>query len=551
MNKIIRNFFSSILMLVLAACSFPGGQGVIATGTIPVVRLIVQTQNSVTTFSRVGEVVNYNYVITNTGTTPLAGPVIVTDGTKQVSCPAINTVGNGDNNLDFNETITCTYAYTITDADFNTGSVSNVATATVGTVTSNQTGVTLTRVQPSATLTLAKSANPTTYSVAGQTINYTYTITNTGTVALGPTQFVINDNKLTAPLNCGPADTTLEPNQPINCSAPYMTTQADMSAPNVTNSATATGGGQVSAAVTTTVVNTTLTATPTATAIITPIPGSGATCPTSQQQKVPGTTCLHQVAKGEWLIQIGRCYGVSLNALLNANPQKIQDPSLILPSMLLTVPNIGSAGSIYGSPCIIFVTVQSGDTFASFAQRYNAREDVLRLANPGGLVVGQQARIPLNSAGGGGVTAPPGATPTPTGTMVSTPAQRITIPAGQTSLPIAGVVNPLQAVSYVIAATQGQTLSVSLTGIGNTEATLGVTGPTGLALKTPDGNFSWSTVVTTGGDHTITVTSLIGGSSRTYTLTVGLTAPVNPATPTPTIPAAPATPTNTPNTPLP
>jgi LysM repeat protein len=220
--------------------------------------------------------------------------------------------------------------------------------------------------------------------------------------------------------------------------------------------------------------------------------------------------------------------------------------------MLLTVPRLGSAGTIYGSPCITFVTVQNGDTFASLAQRYNAREDVLRLANPGGLVVGQQARIPLNSAGGGGVTAPPGATATPTGTTAPTPAQRITIPAGQTTAPpLAGVVNPLQSVSYVIAATQGQVLSVSLTGIGNTEATLGVTGPTGLALKTPDGNFAWNTTVTTGGDHLIKITSLVGGSSKTYTLTVGLSAPVIPATATPTIPAATATPTNTPITPIP
>jgi LysM repeat protein len=250
------------------------------------------------------------------------------------------------------------------------------------------------------------------------------------------------------------------------------------------------------------------------------------------------------VAKGEWLIQIGRCYGVSLNELISANGSQIQDPSLILPSMLLTVRNLGSAGTIYGSPCITFITVQNGDTFPSLAQRYNAREDVLRLANPGGLVVGQQARIPLNSAGAGGVTVPPGATATPTGSTAPTPAQRITIPAGQTSLPIAGVVNPLQSVSYVIAATQGQVLSVSLSGIANTEATLGVTGPTGLALKAQDGNFSWNTTVTTGGDHTIRVTSLIGGSSRTYTLMVGLTAPVVPATATPT-------PTNTPNTPIP
>jgi uncharacterized repeat protein (TIGR01451 family) len=448
-------------------------------------------------------------------------------------------VGNLNDALDIEEEIVCPYQYTITESDFNTGSVTNLATATVGGVTSNQDGLTLTRVQSSG-LTLAKAANPTSYAQVGQVINYTYTITNLGTTPLGPTQFVINDNKLTAPLNCGPADTILAPNQPINCAATYSITQADMGALNVTNSATASGAGQVSAAVSATVTNSALAPTPTPTLIITP-PPSGSTCPTSQQQKVLGSTCLHQVAKGEWLIQIGRCYGVSLNELISANRSQIQDPSLILPSMLLTVPGLGSAGTIYGSPCIIFVTVQSGDTFPSLALRYNAREDVLRLANPGGLVVGQQARIPINSAGATSVTPIPGATATPTGTTAPIPAQRITIPAGQTSLPIAGVVNPLQSVSYVIAATPGQVLSVSLTGIPNTEATLGVTGPTGLALKPQDGNFNWNTTVTTGGDHTITVTSLIGGSSRTYTLTVGLTAPVAPT----------ATPTNTPSTPIP
>jgi LysM repeat protein len=536
MNNFIRTFLSSTLLLVLSAC-IPG------TPTQQVIpgslKLEVRTQNGATTFSQVGELINYLYVVHNSTGSVLQGPVTITDGTRQVACPALNTVGNLNDALDLEEEIVCPYQYAITESDFNTGSVTNLATATVGGVTSNQDAITLTRVQ-SGVLTLTKVASPTSYAQVGQVINYTYTITNLGTTPLGPTQFVINDNKLTAPLNCGPADTTLAPNQPINCAATYSITQADMGFPNVTNTATASGAGQVSAAVTATVTNTTLAPTLTPTLIVTQLP-SGSTCPTSQQQKVPNSTCLHQVAKGEWLIQIGRCYGVSLDALISANSTQIRDPSLILPSMLLTVPNLGSAGTpIYGSPCIIFVTVQSGDTFPSLAQRYNAREDVLRLANPGGLLVGQPARIPLNSAGGTSVTAVPGATPTPTATTTAVPAQRITIPPGQTSLPIAGIVNPMQSVTYVIAATAGQVLSVNLSGIPNTEATLGVTGPTGLALKPQDGNFNWNTTVTTAGDHIITVTSLIGGSSRTYTLTVGLTAPV-----------APATPTNTPTTPIP
>jgi uncharacterized repeat protein (TIGR01451 family) len=533
MNKIIRIFLSFMLLLVLSAC-FPTPQPLI-TGSL---KLEVRTANNATTFSRVGETINYLYVVHNSTTSPLQGPVTITDGTRQVICPPLNTVGNLNAALDIEEEIVCPFGYTITESDSNTGSVTNLAKATIGGVTSNEDAITLTRVL-SSILTLAKSANPTSYGQVGQVINYTFTLTNNGTTPLGHAQFVINDNRLGPAINCGPADTTLPPGQPMNCTVNYTITQADLSAPNITNCASATGAAQTSASACVTISNSTIQP-PTITPTTAP-PPPGSTCPTSQQQKVPGTTCLHQVAKGEWLIQIGRCYGVSLNELISANRQ-IQDPSLILPSMLLTVPRIGSAGTIYGSPCITFVTVQNGDTFPSLAQRYNAREDVLRLANPGGLIPGQQARIPLNSAGGGGVTAPSGATATPTGTTAPTPAQRITIPAGQTSLPIAGVVNPMQSVSYVIAATQGQVLSVSLSAIANTEATLGVTGPTGLALKTQDGNFNWNTTVTTGGDHTITVTSLIGGSSRTYTLTVGLSAPA---------PAATATPTNTPTTAIP
>lgn len=546
MNKIIRTFLSSTLLLILSAC-FPG---TVTPAVLPgSLKLEVRTQNGATTFSRVGEPINYLYVIHNSTNSPLQGPATIIDGTRQVACPALTTVGNLNATLDIEEEMVCPYQYAITESDFNTGSVTNLATANIGGVNSNQDGLTLTRAQ-SSVLTLAKSANPTSYGQVGQVINYTFTITNAGVTALGPAQFVINDNKLGATINCGPPDTILPAGQPMNCTVNYTIAQADMGAPNITNCATANGATQTSASVCVTISNSTI-QTPTPTPIIAP-PPSGSTCPTSQQQKVPGSTCLHQVAKGEWLIQIGRCYGVSLNDLISANRSQIQDPSMILPSMLLTVPRLGSAGTtIYGSPCITFVTVQNGDTFTSLAQRYNAREDVLRLANPGGLVVGQQARIPLNSAGGGPVNAP-GATATPTGTTAPVPAQRITIPAGQTTTPpIAGIVNPLQSVSYVIAATQGQTLSVSLSGIGNTEATLGVTGPTGLALQTPSGNFTWNTVVTTGGDHTITITSLVGGSSKTYTVTFGLSAPVIPATATPTIPAATATPTNTPITPIP
>jgi LysM repeat protein len=300
---------------------------------------------------------------------------------------------------------------------------------------------------------------------------------------------------------------------------------------NITNSATAAGAGQTSAAATVTVVN--LLAPPTATppTPVTNTPGSPANL-------APGSTIQHNVAVGEWLIQIGRCYGANFEELRNANPQ-IANPNFILPSMRVTVPRIGSAGRIYGPPCVTFHTVQSGDTFESLAQRYNADIAVLRLANPGGLVAGQQAKIPLNSAGGSGVVVtaiPPtgGVTPGVTGI----PPMRITFDGGSTTATRTGFINPGQTLQYLVNAQQGQTLTIQLTAPPN-EVSIGVTGPTGLALKPSDSNYTWTTNVLNTGDHTINLGSLTGSSSKSYTLQVSLTNAVAP------------TPTNTPTTPTP
>jgi hypothetical protein len=102
---------------------------------------------------------------------------------------------------------------------------------------------------------------------------------------------------------------------------------------------------------------------------------------------------------------------------------------------------------------------------------------------------------------------------------------------------VAGVVNANQTVQFVINATAGQVMNVSLTGPTNTEVTLGVTDPIGVALKQADGTFTWSTTVATGGDHYLNVTGLNGIPAKAYTLTVSLTSPgtatVTPSTPNP------------------
>lgn len=111
-----------------------------------------------------------------------------------------------------------------------------------------------------------------------------------------------------------------------------------------------------------------------------------------------GSTIQHTVTAGETLLQIARCYGVDFEQLLDANPQ-ISDPRSFLPDMTLIVPNLGSAGEIYGPPCVAHYVVRSGDTWETIASLYDADEMALREINKAGaLEVGRFLIIPSNTA---------------------------------------------------------------------------------------------------------------------------------------------------------
>lgn len=510
MGKFIRFTLILTVVLALSACNFPPTQALLESG----LRLTVQAQNATGPFNTAGQVINYSYAVTNTENSRRAGPVIVTDAQRQITCPDVKTVGNQDAYLDFNESITCTGTYSITQADLTTGSVTNIATANVGGVNSNPSGVTVPmNAAPSSVLKLAITANPTSYNLVGQTITYTYVITNTGTAPLPPSQFTITDTRLGAPFNCGPATTTpLLTDQTVLCTAPspYIITAADMSVASISNSATASGGGvPASQAATVTVTNP---------GIITATPSTPSPPPNLPQV---GTTVQHQVVKGEWLIQIARCYGANFEEVRNANPQ-IKDPHFILPDMTVSVPHVGSAGRIYGRPCISSYTVQSSDTWNSIAQKpeHNADVEVLQTRNPGALSVGRVLIIPLNSAGG-------------SSTPISTPIPliRLNIPAGSTSVTQPGTLAPQSVVRYVLNAIQGQVMSVKVIATG---VTLAIYNPDGTAIKPADATLTWSGTIAQTGDYRIDIASGAGTSNALYTLEVSLTTAPSPATFTPT-----------------
>jgi hypothetical protein len=84
------------------------------------------------------------------------------------------------------------------------------------------TTCTFTDIQANPSLSIAKSATPTTYSAVGTVISYSYLVTNNGNVAL-PGLFTVTDDKTTA--TC-PATASLAPGASINCTSSYTSTPA-------------------------------------------------------------------------------------------------------------------------------------------------------------------------------------------------------------------------------------------------------------------------------------------------------------------------------------
>jgi uncharacterized membrane protein len=187
---------------------------------------------SPTTYTAAGQTIGYSYTVTNSGTATFTAISVADDRVSPVSCPA--------GPLAPGASLTCTGTYTTTAADVTAGSVTNTATASgscgeSACATSQPAQATITfQAQPA--LTLSKSASPTTYTAAGQTIGYSYDVTNTGNVALDTIS--VSDDRVSA-ASC-PA-TTLAPGASLTCTGTYTTTAADVTAGSVTNTATASG----------------------------------------------------------------------------------------------------------------------------------------------------------------------------------------------------------------------------------------------------------------------------------------------------------------------
>jgi uncharacterized repeat protein (TIGR01451 family) len=206
--------------------------------------------------AQVGETITYKFTVFNTGTVPLTN-IKITDP-KLVS-PFGAVLGGPIANLapGLSDTTTFTGFYIITQADINTGQFINTATVTAeeesGKVISNTSNDPKTTAPADPTvvpliqapkLELDKTGtlvdtNADGESQAGETIKYTFTVRNTGNVAL--TAVTVTDNVCSqvtggpiATLAVAAVDTTT-----FTCT--YTLTAADITAGKVINTATATG----------------------------------------------------------------------------------------------------------------------------------------------------------------------------------------------------------------------------------------------------------------------------------------------------------------------
>lgn len=211
-------------------------------------------------YSKVGDVITYSFVATNTTPKAATNTTLNTNLTNvRITEDAFSGVGDmttlsctpaQGSTLASGATMTCTATYVVQQADLDNAPLTNVARATgTPTVGPNVTD-TDDEIIPAVwtpTIVLDKTASVVDVDHDGVTglgdhIMYAFDVTNTGNVTVA--NITVIDDRLTQrniTVTCTP--TTIAPTQIAHCvaNAPYVITQADVDAKKVVNTAYSTG----------------------------------------------------------------------------------------------------------------------------------------------------------------------------------------------------------------------------------------------------------------------------------------------------------------------
>ena len=192
------------------------------------------------------DVLTYTATATNNGNVPLSGVTL--------SDLLVDEDGHDCGSLDIGEECELTGTHTVTQADVDAGVVTNTVTANANDLTTAVTASQQTPVTQESALTLTKTTTATGFTSVGDTIAYSYEVTNSGTVTLSGTP-AISDDKIASPdITCGAVpDGGLAPLASVTCSGTYAVVQADLDSEGVTNKASASLAGVTSNEATATV----------------------------------------------------------------------------------------------------------------------------------------------------------------------------------------------------------------------------------------------------------------------------------------------------------
>ena len=235
--------------------------------------LLTSVKSSTTTsVTNVGDTISYQFVVTNAGNVtitnvgvtdnPVSPAGSLTSGPTCVSLanPTGTCSGSTVASLAPGQSATFSATYTVTQADLDNGSVSDTATAS-GTapndspVTGDSNEVTV-PVNQTPSISVSKTADPTTVSAVGQTVTYTFVVTNTGNVTLSNASVADVQTAPAGSLTSGPTcvslanptgtcsgstASSLAPGQSATFTATYTVTQADLDNGTIKDTATASG----------------------------------------------------------------------------------------------------------------------------------------------------------------------------------------------------------------------------------------------------------------------------------------------------------------------
>lgn len=194
-----------------------------------------------------GDTVDYTFTATNTGTVTLHD-VAIADQLHGLSAVTYRTWPAANGVLASGQSVTAIAHYVLTQADVDAGAVRNTATTTGTPPTGDPvtgTGSVEISTPSGPAVQVVKNGELTTGATgkAGDTVNYTFTLSNIGNVTLHDAAVADPMSGLSAiTYGAWPAAAgVLTPGQFVTATALYVLTQADVDAGSVQNSATASG----------------------------------------------------------------------------------------------------------------------------------------------------------------------------------------------------------------------------------------------------------------------------------------------------------------------